>query len=198
MPPPARVPLSICLVAPTARFRDSYLRALRAWREEGLAWHLAVDLDAVENDFAAFVAQKLAEARPADPSALPKTQLWAVAGDEIVGRVGILQRLTEALRLDGGHIGYDTVPAYRGRGVATEMLRQALPFARALGLTEVRLTCNADNVASARVIEKNGGVRVPSHDREDALVTKRRYVITLDESHGPALDAGIAPAAPRG
>lgn len=170
------------LVAPNVRFRDAYLRALRAWREEGLAWHLAVDLDAVERDFEAFVAAKRAEAHPADAAALPKTQLWAVADGEIVGRLGILHRLTEALRLAGGHIGYDTVPAFRGRGVGTEMLRQALPFARALGLDEVRLTCDEANVASARIIEKNGGVRVRVGAEGSGHATKRVYTIALNET----------------
>ncbi|MSP59265.1 MAG: GNAT family N-acetyltransferase [Myxococcales bacterium] len=65
--------------------------------------------------------------------------------------------MRDALRVEGGHIGYDTVPSFRGRGVATEMLRQALPLARALGLTAVLITCDDTNAASIRVIEKNGG-----------------------------------------
>jgi predicted acetyltransferase len=65
--------------------------------------------------------------------------------------------LNDALRVEGGHIGYDTVPSFRGRGVVTEMLRQALPVARGLGLTAVLLTCDDTNAASIRVIERNGG-----------------------------------------
>ena len=60
-----------------------------------------------------------------------------MAEDGFVGRLSILHELNDALRVEGGHIGYDTVPSFRGRGVATEMLRQALPVARALGLTDV-------------------------------------------------------------
>lgn len=56
-----------------------------------------------------------------------------------------------------GHIGY-AVPSWRrGRGCATEGLRQLLPEARARGLDHVELTTDADNPASQRVVVKNGG-----------------------------------------
>jgi RimJ/RimL family protein N-acetyltransferase len=46
----------------------------------------------------------------------------------------------------------------RRQGHATAMLAVALPRAAALGIDPARLDCEADNVASRRVIEKNGGV----------------------------------------
>jgi predicted acetyltransferase len=57
-----------------------------------------------------------------------------------------------------GHIGYAVVPWKRRRGYATRALALLLPVARAGGLTAVELTCDDDNAASRRVIEKNGGV----------------------------------------
>lgn len=62
-----------------------------------------------------------------------------------MGRIAVHHELSSALRISGGHIGYDTVPSFRGRGVATAMLRRFLPLARALGLSEVLLTCDATN-----------------------------------------------------
>ena len=88
---------------------------------------------------------------------MPKTHLWAVAEERFIGRISIHHELNDVLRLEGGHIGYDTVPSFRGRGVAREMLRQGLLIARALGLTEVLLTCDDANAASIRVIERNSG-----------------------------------------
>jgi predicted acetyltransferase len=55
-----------------------------------------------------------------------------------------------------GHIGYGVVPWKRRRGYATEALRQMLPLAAAEGLPYVEITCDADNIASRRVIEANG------------------------------------------
>lgn len=59
-----------------------------------------------------------------------------------------------------GHIGY-AVPSWRrGKGYATEGLRQLLPEARARGLDHVELTTDADNPASQKVVVKNRGYLV--------------------------------------
>lgn len=52
-----------------------------------------------------------------------------------------------------------------------------LPQARALGLDKVLVTCDETNPASARVIEKAGGVLEDVRDTE--LGRTRRYWITL-------------------
>ncbi len=57
-----------------------------------------------------------------------------------------------------GHIGYAVVPWKRHRGYATRALGLILPVARDVGLRRVEITCDEDNTASRRVIEKNGGV----------------------------------------
>jgi predicted acetyltransferase len=102
-----------------------------------------------------------------------------VTGDQFVGRISILHELNDALRVEGGHIGYDTVPSFRGRGIATEMLRQALPLAFALGLTSVLLTCDDTNAASIRVIERNGGSLRETKAIHPDRPLKRYYWITL-------------------
>ena len=45
-----------------------------------------------------------------------------------------------------------------GRGYGTLMLKLALEKAKARGLDKVLITCNDENLASARVMEKNGCV----------------------------------------
>lgn len=171
--------LEIQLVPPTERCRESFLRALREFQQEGLPWWSGGDLEIAERDFAAFVARRLGDAKRRVDAFVPKTHLWAVAGDEFVGRLSILHELNDALRVEGGHIGYDTVQSFRGRGVATEMLRQALPVARALGLTEVLLTCDDTNAASIRVIERNGGSLRETRSLDPQRPPKRYYWITL-------------------
>jgi predicted acetyltransferase len=148
--------MRIEVVPPTESCRESFLRGLREFRREGLPWWTGGDLE-TEQDFAAFVARQLADSNRRAEAFVRKTHLWAVAEEQFVGRISIHHDLNDALRVEGGHIGYDTVPSFRGRGVATEMLRQALPVARALGLPSVLLTCDDTNAASIRVIERNGG-----------------------------------------
>ena len=171
--------MKIQLVPPTERYRESFLRGLREFRHEGLPWWVGGDLDTAEQDFAAFVATKLADSNRRTETLVPATHLWAVAEEQFVGRISIRHELNDALRVEGGHIGYDTVPSSRGRGVATEMLRQALPVARALGLSEVLLTCDDTNAASIRVIERSGGSLRETKVLDTNRPLKRYYWITL-------------------
>lgn len=171
--------MKIQLVRPTERWRASFLRGLREFQDEGLPWWVGGDLETAEHDFAAFVAKKRAESNQSTETAVPKTHLWAVTEEGFVGRISIHHELNDALRVEGGHIGYDTVPSFRGRGVATEMLRQALPVARALGLTAVLLTCDDTNTASIRVIERNGGSLLKAKALDTNRPLKRYYRITL-------------------
>jgi len=171
--------MKIQLALPTERYRESFLRGLREFRHEGLPWWVGGDLEIAEQDFAAFVARMLADSNRRTETLVPKTHLWAMTGEQFVGRISIHHELNDALRVEGGHIGFDTVPSFRGRGVATEMLRQALPVARALGLPEVLLTCDETNAASIRVIERNGGSLRETKALDTSRPLKRYYWITL-------------------
>ena len=88
---------------------------------------------------------------------MPATELWWVDGDAFLGRLSIRHRLTPLLLEVGGHIGYDVRPSARRLGHATAMLGAALPVASALAIDPALLTCDVTNVASRKVIERNGG-----------------------------------------
>jgi predicted acetyltransferase len=88
--------------------------------------------------------------------------------------VSVRHALNEALARVGGHIGYAVRPAHRRRGYATEMLRQSLVVARSVGVQRALVTCDDDNVASARTIERCGGV-LQDLVRVDGRPAKRRY-----------------------
>jgi predicted acetyltransferase len=62
------------------------------------------------------------------------------------------------------------------------MLRQALPVAGALGLTDVLLTCDETNAASIRVIEGNGGVLRETRVLDASRPAKRYYRIPIQNS----------------
>ncbi|HEY4095543.1 MAG TPA: GNAT family N-acetyltransferase [Baekduia sp.] len=114
---------------------------------------------------------------------VPATFLGAYVGAELVGRVSIRHALNEHLAEVGGHIGYAVRPAYRRRGHATEILRQALVIARGEGIDRVLVTCAVENRASATIIERLGGQL--EDVREDRDGTRmRRYWMT----RAPVLD----------
>jgi predicted acetyltransferase len=101
------------------------------------------------------------------------TFLAATVEGALVGRISIRHELNNWLATYGGHIGYAVIPEKRRRGYATEILRQGLVVARALGIDDVLVTCDVDNAASAGVIERCGGAfeSIASGDG----TPKRRY-----------------------
>ena len=110
------------------------------------------------------------------PGRVPATFLVAEAGGEIVGRSSIRHVLNEYLASDGGHTGYCVLPDFRRRGYATTILQQSLVIARALGIDRILVTCDDDNVGSAEVIERCGGV-FEANILTVGGASKRRYWI---------------------
>jgi predicted acetyltransferase len=102
---------------------------------------------------------------------------WRITGDgACLGAITLRHELSDFLLRAGGHIGYGIRPSARGRGPATWALQPVLVRAPALGLRKVLVTCGDSNLASARVIEKAGGVL--QDVRETELGLTRRYWIT--------------------
>jgi predicted acetyltransferase len=114
-------------------------------------------------------------------------ELVAEVDGEIVGRTSIRWDLNEFLSALGGHIGYAVRPAHRRQGHATEILRQSVDVLRERGVHRILVTCDDDNLASARVIEACGGVLegvVPHWDADQP--PRRRYWITGSAGGPPA------------
>jgi predicted acetyltransferase len=88
-----------------------------------------------------------------------------------------------------GHIGYAVVPWKQGRGYASEALRLVLVEATRIGIRRLEITTDPDNIASQRVIEKNGGRYVESFVNEHfGPEPHLRYVVELNppEKRNPA------------
>ncbi len=111
------------------------------------------------------------------PGWVPCSLLVGVVDGVVVGRVSIRYELNDFLQSLGGHIGYAVLPDHRRRGHATEMLRQALVIARSRGIDSVLVTCDDDNIGSAKVIEHCGGVLDGLVEQPEKAVRKRRYWI---------------------
>jgi predicted acetyltransferase len=111
--------------------------------------------------FSAYVASlhKYAAGQELAAGHVPQSVYWLVSeGQLLLGTTSIRHRLNEQLSHEGGHIGYNIRPSYRRRGLGTLQLRLVLPKARGLGLQKVLITCDMDNIASSKIIEKNGGI----------------------------------------
>jgi predicted acetyltransferase len=111
---------------------------------------------------------------------VPASTYWLLsADDKLLGQIVVRHRLTPALEDFGGHIGYGVRPSQRRKGYGTKMLALALEKARAMGLKRVLITCDPANVASARIIQKNGGRLFSESAAKNGRLTSR-YWIDLD------------------
>jgi len=86
-------------------------------------------------------------------------EIWFMLDDDgsICGFGQLRPYDTDDVMTWAGHIGYSVPPSRRGKGCATELLKMMLQLAYKRGLKQVLLTCDTDNYASRRVIEKCGG-----------------------------------------
>ncbi len=155
---------------------DAFVAAQAAMAEEGFPFGFG---HADGMPWPAYVdgLQAQREVRGLPPRFVAGTFLVAEVDGEIVGRTSIRHELNDFLAHEGGHIGYCVLPEHRRHGYATEILRQSLVRAAALGIDRALVTCDDENVGSATVIERSGGTY-------DSLVTdtesgkpKRRYWI---------------------
>lgn len=171
---------AICLMCPA----ETMLEEIRAYRDAMLAANSSMDGTGGLNNFEG-PSEWLAHVRALEnvetcPPHLVTATLYAAvrAGDgRIVGMIDLRHTLNEFLAEYGGHIGYSVRPDERRKGYAKAMLSLVLQNAKAHGLQRVLITCDDDNLASARTIEANGGVFERTANLDGKIL--RRYWIEL-------------------
>lgn len=119
---------------------------------------------------------------------VPATTYFAIAGEKIVGTIQVRHFLNDCLLVHGGNIGYGVRPSERRKGYATKMLALALEKCRELGIEKALITCNGNNIASARTILRNGGVLENEITQTDGTVTQRYWIDTLPIKPVAAVD----------
>lgn len=151
------------LVKPSIKCMDSYIAACREYAEAGLNEY---DGFHKENPNPECIKKLLIQYENESRGIglpegwVPSSVFWLVNNNEYIGSGNIRHALTEPLKKFGGHIGYEIRPSKWGQGYGTLQLKLLLVEAIKLGIKSALLTCSADNVASARVIEKNGGLLI--------------------------------------
>jgi predicted acetyltransferase len=150
---------TLTLVSPAVTFQAEMLAMIAEYTALGDQRYQDI-AQVARTDFAAYIRQleEMSQGIDLPPGYVPQTTFWSLREDNLlIGTSRLRHWLTPVLEQYGGHIGYDIRPSQRGRGYGTCQLALTLEKARELGLRRVLLTCDTDNVASARVIEKNGG-----------------------------------------
>ena len=161
------------LVRPAPEYLSSYVAALeRGWSPDNVRGATAAreELTKIEADATAFLASldnREAKGPPVtllDGSVvarLPGYRRWLWDG-EFAGSIGFWwQPGTTALPPHClGHIGYAVVPWKQRQGYATRALQALLIEVKTEGLPYVEITADIENIASQRVILRNGGMLI--------------------------------------
>lgn len=119
-------------------------------------------------------------------NALDGDELWGKSllylcfdKDKLIGLLSIRYDLPESLTKIYGDIGYGVRPSERNNGYATIMLQYALSVCKEKGMDKVVLGCYKDNIASAKTIQKNGGVLIEENENYKEGKISQYYVINL-------------------
>jgi predicted acetyltransferase len=148
----------IKLIEPTLDLKTEFLDLVDEHQKAGEAYF---DPELPQLAFSDYLRDLAKQAQGIDlpPGIIPMTTYWLVAPDRIILGISVLRHeLTPALEHHGGHIGYLIRPSQRRQGYGTLILALTLEKARDRGIQRVRITCDADNIGSVRIIENNGGV----------------------------------------
>ena len=169
------------LVKPCIKYKKSFIEAVKEFQavDDGLRFRHAhnINISEVENNFDKYLQklQNKEEVIGLEKGYVSASALWLVDGEEVVGLVSLRHKLNENLLKIGGHIGYGIKPSKRKMGYGKKILELALKEAKKFGINKALLICDDENVGSAKIIERNGGMLEKKIEAEGKL--KRRYWI---------------------
>lgn len=174
---------SIQLISPTIELEETYTELVNEFQESGeemAPWVLALKADSFAKLIAMF--DGFSQGIGIQPGWVEHSTFWLIDSERrLLGVSNLRHRLNEQLQRKGGHIGYGVRPSQRHQGFATQLLALTLQEAKKLSIDRALLTCDEDNLASAAVIEKNGGF-LDSKQTDDNGRVIRRYWINIKTS----------------
>jgi predicted acetyltransferase len=172
---------NVFLIEPAIEYKLPYLDMLTEWNAAGeklVPWVLR--LDASDFESLIFELAQYRNGSKVTEKIVESSTFWLVNSDrKILGVVNIRHRLNENLQKIGGHIGYGIRPSERRKGYATKLLGLALDNAKELGITTALVTCDKDNIGSARTIMNNGGI-LDSEEMVDGNLIQRYWIRTAN------------------
>lgn len=175
------------LVVPAVQYVPSMVEAMKeGYSRDTTRKESAADIASIESSPEAFIKEIFS---PKDPyvelpngEKAPRVQatlLWLVLSGRFLGSISIRHTLTPQLEQFAGHIGYSIRPSEQGKGYGTRLLKLGKEFSSTnLGIIKLLVTCDSENEASIRVIEKNGGrlIDVTPHPFSEHRYLNRYWV----------------------
>jgi predicted acetyltransferase len=163
----------ITLKSPSESYIDSFFDAMAEFKAEGDDQFL----QSITRDQFPLHVQRLHDLATdinLKEGYIPSKEFWIMDAEGFAGRIILGLTFIPSPERVGHHVGYAIRSSKRLNGYATKALQLLCDEARKLRIFKLMPTCGADNVASRRVIEKNGGVLL------DKSGDELRYLIDLD------------------
>lgn len=167
------------LARPQERFKASYIEGVWEYISEKrtVSWHPEI-LRRRFDEYLRVLQQ--AESEPL-AGMVPASRFWLISADNrYLGDVDVRHHLNEALSRFGGHIGYKIRPSERRKGYGKLICRLGIQEARKLGIGDILITCDDDNIGSCKIIEANGGQLQDKIDNDRAVLTRRYWILADD------------------
>ncbi|MBU5677675.1 GNAT family N-acetyltransferase [Alkaliphilus sp. MSJ-5] len=169
------------LVLPTPEYKEELMEYKREFieNEDSMDGTAGLRTAKTFKDWYSVICDNLKEETVRD-GLVPSTTYMAISTNDgrLIGMIDIRHRLNDYLLNFGGHIGYSIRKSERKQGYATEMLALGLTECVKLNIKKVLITCDKDNVTSAKTIINNGA-KLENEIPEGNGITQR-YWITLD------------------
>jgi putative acetyltransferase len=108
--------------------------------------------------------------------------LWAIAGNHVVGFIGI-NRFKDSARRHCAEIGFGVTRSWTGQGIGSQLLAAAIRKARLLGLKRLEADCLENNSACVAMLRKHGfaeeGLRVAAISKGGTYRGQRLFGLML-------------------
>lgn len=157
------------LEKPSMKWKNEHLTYIAEWGESKLSPR---SFRLTDSSY----AQYLKRLAVLEAGKIPTSNYFLVNDDRILGMVTIRHSLNEYLWNVDGHIGCSIRPSERRKGYATKILSEAMKITDELGIDDVLITCNEDNIGSAKAILNNGGVEAEPFKEEHGNVIRRFWI----------------------
>lgn len=168
----------IFLAKPAQKYEKSFKKYVLAYKDTADSYYYDKYKKALEN-FDEYVKDLEDNSKGINipENWVPTSAFWLIDDNEVVGVVRVRHREAGT----AGHIGYDISPDFRNKGYGTKILELSLNEVSKLGINDIIVTCNTENSASRKIIEKNGGKLLGTIFDEEENENLFKYIIIINK-----------------
>jgi len=163
------------LILPSVNYKDSYLEAVLEFQQERR--NNNINHEKLSSDFESYIKEQIGFSKGENLpyGFIPFTNFWLIDKFEFIGFLVFRHYLTDKLKKEGGHIGYEIRPSKRKMGYGKKILELGLVKVKEAGIEKALITCNEDNLASRKIIEYCGGEFIDKVKLENQVPLKLRF-----------------------